>query len=734
MKKFLLFAAAALVAVSANAQLALKKDMSKSQAVAKQSRNSFSYAKAKKAEASMAKLKNQTFSFAGRAASKSFDLKESLRKSVKPAQNLKMANTSFRRAAAEEYIATGYDMDEALGIQWSTFTGTSTDGSKLLVKDLIPNCFGFEQGVLLEYTIEDGVLIIQPQLVASIAERGWYIFVNDYDAEDGVIRLEIEDDGFIITQGLTLEYGVFSSNSFDPTFKTYLGYWEREKNCKYRLPGDAPEPPVVMAEPGNTVLFAGGGMSGYYYSNNLAVIPGYTEFTLANGTTDFASGWKWSGEEITAAETEGGEDVITPFTAETKDFTFVTNPDALYQKFSLIGLNEDVESEEYAWGYGHALKSDGTCLYEKFYAQASGINDAFDFEDGTYAIMTTQNPDGNRAFYTYYFSTPDRAQYSMSKIYCYQGKPGAPIYFTGVTLPLLYLETQDDFNLHINIYKCSRSASGKLSIGELIAQSDASQENVVDKYLSDTNLGYIVFDGFYMLDDDGMSVALDYLQIEDEFVIEIDGWDNGTFKGILASLDWDVTTSSLQSTYFTLTGEETDLRAFNGWNNTLFIGLNDATTGYLYTTDATDIKIDNAGGEATVNVEAMLRSVNSETGAYDYRLFIDEILVDGESVEEVPEWLTIGVGNISESGTEFTLAFQAAALPEGVAGRTVTVKFMQEGAFLTVNLTQGEPTGISTVKTTKLNGKSLNYNLAGQRVGQGYKGLVIKDGQKMIVK
>lgn len=36
--------------------------------------------------------------------------------------------------------------------------------------------------------------------------------------------------------------------------------------------------------------------------------------------------------------------------------------------------------------------------------------------------------------------------------------------------------------------------------------------------------------------------------------------------------------------------------------------------------------------------------------------------------------------------------------------------------------------------TSAKNGNGVAYNLAGQRVGQGYKGLIIKDGQKMIVK
>jgi hypothetical protein len=42
------------------------------------------------------------------------------------------------------------------------------------------------------------------------------------------------------------------------------------------------------------------------------------------------------------------------------------------------------------------------------------------------------------------------------------------------------------------------------------------------------------------------------------------------------------------------------------------------------------------------------------------------------------------------------------------------------------------PTGISTVSTTT--GTKAIYNLAGQRVAEGYKGIVVVEGKKMIVK
>lgn len=732
MKKFLLFAAAALVAVSASAQLASKKDIAKKQASVQQ-KMTLPQAKLMKMAVAGERKNVGNEVFAGRHA-KQYTLTEKQLKGLKPVQNWKMANTAFRRAAAEEYIATGFVQGASDGSMWQTTTGTSTDGSTLLIKDMIPNIFSaLPDGVAVPYTIEGGKLIVAPTLVFSNASEGIYVFLCDFASEDSYIRLDIEDDGAIMTRNMQFAYAIFPTAVFDPTYATYLGVAELVNNIKYRLPDEAPEPPTVLAQPGNTVLFAGRGSTGYSYLANLALLPAYTDFTVNNGTQDFASGWKWSANENYGSETEGGEDVIVPLYAETKNFAINTTPEAVYESIKLVGLNEDVESEEYTWGYGHAYDDDESAFhYSAFHGYAGGMGDSFEFSDGSYATMTTQDPDGDLTFYTNW-ATPDLASTSMTKIYCYQGKPAAPIYFTGVTLPLVGFQffNETEFKLHINVFKCKRSATGALSIGELVAQSDVTSENVGEEVLGVTN---VVFDGFYVEDEEGMSEDVPYLQMDDEFVIQIEGWDNGTFSGVLGAQKEDINT--ITSCYFARTGYPDELRRYTSWFPTLFIGLNDAITGYLHTTDNTDITIDNAGGEAVINVEAMLRSVDGETGAYDYRLFLDEILVDGESVEEVPEWLNVVVGNVSESGTEFTIGLQAAALPDGVEGRKITLKFMQEGAFLPITLTQGNPpTGISTVKNaTKKTASSLMYNIAGQRVNKSFKGLVIKDGQKMMVK
>lgn len=62
-------------------------------------------------------------------------------------------------------------------------------------------------------------------------------------------------------------------------------------------------------------------------------------------------------------------------------------------------------------------------------------------------------------------------------------------------------------------------------------------------------------------------------------------------------------------------------------------------------------------------------------------------------------------------------------------GATQTVKIKSAKRIIT-NTT----TGISKVENLKVAKDGKCFNLAGQQVGKGYKGIVIKNGKKMVIK
>lgn len=76
---------------------------------------------------------------------------------------------------------------------------------------------------------------------------------------------------------------------------------------------------------------------------------------------------------------------------------------------------------------------------------------------------------------------------------------------------------------------------------------------------------------------------------------------------------------------------------------------------------------------------------------------------------------------------------------EGVAIKAVGIQYIDQennpakvsvlGAWLV-----DTPTGISKVENLKVAKDGKCFNLAGQQVGKGYKGIVIKNGKKMVIK
>ena len=363
--------------------------------------------------------------------------------------------------------------------------------------------------------------------------------------------------------------------------------------------------------------------------------------------------------------------------------------------------------------------------------------------------MTRQNPDGDLTFYTNW-GTPDIYEStSICTIYSYQGKPSTPLFITGVTLPLVSFEANDDFNLHIKLCKCNRDSKGKLTLGDVIAEGDATLENVNDEY--DRGITAVEFTELYVEDEFGMSETKDYLFIEDEFVVIIEGWDNGTFSGVLGSQDIDV--SNLPSTWFTITGEEEGTKHYyTSWFPQLFIGLLDATYGYLYTEDETNLLFAKEGGQSSIHVDPMYYTTDEETDEPTYSLAVESVFEDGEEADDIPDWISFDIANedyttaigIDDDGDEYEyfvngidydLVINVEPLPEGVENRYAKVVFFQTGAKLTVTITQDiDPDGISTIveKTPIKNSRA--FNLAGQPIGNNYKGVVVKDGKKVVVK
>lgn len=653
-----------------------------------------------------------------------------------------------------KYNAHGVSYFDNEPVNWTMQRGTSIKDDEVtkFILDLTPRVDMFSSiypdGIDVEYEQNGNTLVVKPQVIASMDDPDdgrIYVLISSGTSDDGNIVLTEEKTGLATIEGESIIIGAWTTSTFDPTYNSYLGGYLYIDNPTYRLP-DAPAvaPKDVACEPEELVLFAGLGYSGYSYNDNLAIMGAYAPTNFNNLTFDIATGFNWS-------VTETDDDIETTLTGRNRDFSLFTKGGAVYSDFSLTGYNEKEASEPYNWGTGHCLGSDGSVRYEAIRAYAGQGASYFNYGDGTYAVMTRQNPDYDLTFYVNW-ATPDiAANYgvsSMSTIYSYQGKPATPLYLTGVTLPMVSFSANDDFNLHLKLCKCSRNARGTLTLGDVIAEGDATLENVNDEY--DAGITAVEFTELYVEDEFGMSETVDYLFVEDEFVIVIEGWDNGTFSGVLGSQEYNFNENT--STWFQATGE-TRMRSYSGGWPQLFIGLLDATYGYLHTEQGTDLVFNEDGGMSMIHIDPMYYAIDDETEEPTYLLNIESIFENDEETDDIPEWVELSIANedyttateIDDDGQEYTyfvngidydLVVTTEALPKGVENRTCQIVFFQTGAKLTVTINQvvGGEDAISTIveKTPIKNSRA--YNLAGQQVGKNYKGVVVKEGKKVIVK
>lgn len=105
---------------------------------------------------------------------------------------------------------------------------------------------------------------------------------------------------------------------------------------------------------------------------------------------------------------------------------------------------------------------------------------------------------------------------------------------------------------------------------------------------------------------------------------------------------------------------------------------------------------------------------------------------------DVPDWVTYEmVDDYIEDRGIMPISFEAEPLPEGVFEREGEAVFELFGKELRIKLYQFDEEeyarGIDTMKYN-LNKSSKTYNMAGQLVNDSYKGLVIKNGKKYLMK
>ena len=240
MKKILLFAAAAVIAVSANAQLVKKQAAGKPMA---QQQVSQKATMAKKFEIAGAKA-------GAVAVENKLDRKAKMSLNVKDVKPVNQQFKAVRRAAEVQPTYEGYGISRSSGNSetWTMNATTVTlkdESTAVALQDIIPNPFGFEHTYAL-YTAQNGSVVVEPTLIASFTQEGttYYLFLESATSNDGKITFPLDDAGHI-TGSYDIIYSIYPNETynFDEWLATYDGY----SNVKYNLPGEDVEPAEGLA-------------------------------------------------------------------------------------------------------------------------------------------------------------------------------------------------------------------------------------------------------------------------------------------------------------------------------------------------------------------------------------------------------------------------------------------------------------------------------------------------------
>lgn len=627
--------------------------------------------------------------------------------SLKPVYRLNSNTTRRAGELQSKYNGKGSNYQTKEAASWVMQTAVNEGTTYLINVIPLPEDWASLEYIAVPATVSGNTITIAPTKVAQ--GEGAFYYIHSWASNDGSIVLTLGEDGSLSTiDGEDIAYSLFKEDRFDLSNNgPYGGLVLDIEKVKYYLEGQVVLP-IAAYEPQGLFLNVCPNVNGDYYTNLL--MPAYGDIQLKNWTDIQCDSYSWVLQpSVYDAESKAMKADGDPIVSSDFNFTF-NSGNRTFEPATLVASNTDGSSEAFKWNK------------DSWYAGGSYADWA---SEGTPTLTFSKaNPAGDLTVIN---------PTGVKSIIFYQGKPASALYFTGISFFIYqFAQTEGkELTLTCKIHKAHRdSETGRFSLGDLIAQADV--ESVEEGTWMAGSLARLHWDSFFVEDEMGLSTDVPYLLIDEEFAVVFEGWDNGTFTGRPLVFTSVIPQGGFSSTYAILPDQDTYQGA--GWSGTFdaVVGFTNATYGFLHTEDATDITLPATGGEAKIRVQPMYANNEADETGSKTRLFFDNAL---EEVE-VPEWLTISIPRESYTSDDysFDLAFAAEALPAGVEGRTATVTFMQEGARLTVTVNQGETSGISVTKTDVKSANGQMYNLAGQRVNNGFKGLVIKNGRKFMNK
>ncbi|MCR5360980.1 MAG: hypothetical protein K6E73_03095 [Bacteroidales bacterium] len=309
------------------------------------------------------------------------------------------------------------------------------------------------------------------------------------------------------------------------------------------------------------------------------------------------------------------------------------------------------------------------------------------------------------------------------RAFFYQGKPGNPLYFEGIDiLGHKFSATDVSSAITCRIRACHRTGQSTLELGDVLYTAQVAAGNAFVKK-SDEGYGILHFDNFSQTVE-GMTYTVDYLQVNEEFLVELEWADNDKVSFVPFS-DFCRDSDAPFNTFWTNAPASDDNAKCKYFENTarnnVWVSFVNAMYGYLHVEGSHTFNVPAQGGSVDVVVYPFVCDEGSGNRTTELWLADDSepvtLMWDDEEYRE-QSWLKaeiVSENYADNSKWNFTLRLTADALPTGSTGRCQLFSFEQRGARLDVEIVQGDAvSGISRVVVKKRPVQL--YNLSGQPV------------------
>lgn len=505
---------------------------------------------------------------------------------------------------------------------------------------------------------------------------------------------------------------------------------------------------------------------GYYYYDIIYVAPGQ-DIRFPNRSADPSSTSWYIGES-------GSETAAAASLLDGNDFILPTSPEGAYYSPQLRSgsITYQFGEESSAWGTangGSRIDATNGLSMLSFVDPAMGKYYAWNgasFADG----------DGTYWFGTNDSFTDEGITYLNDGVYQIFDKPASPLYLESILCPFISTTEagplKGDAKLTIRIFNAVDNGSGRMVPGSnLIAEMTCGADDITD-FETETPTGASHPFSFGMLnfanweaDAFGVSTQKPVI-IDDAFAVLIfgfqdEGVDVGLYGCAIPTADVDANgVNGVQATRMTMINSDTKESGdftvgygsygaainLNGLFDFISVVENVSDKeGNTYYDQANVFRAETTAGSTLTSANSAIANDWTVPQVVTALPWVDDEGNYNYTVE-APDWITVEGTDVTKSeeyqGETYTyrtgevnLTISYDALPASQDGRKAEIYIVGKGVTsdTPIVILQGDVTGIDNVSVDRAaTVKNAVYNLAGQRVDKSYKGIVVKNGKKIV--